>query len=399
MSQANLGQFRQLVLEDTALQEQLRETSERDEFLALVLHLSAERGCPLDAEEVRSALDSRREANLPTSPADVTQLTGWFPVRISWQQSRPVVEWCYVGQRDFTEPFFDQTIRIGLRRPFSRLFYHHTPIDTLAHLYAIRPGLPPSGFVFHMSRCGSTLIAQMLAALPQAIVIAEAEPIDAVLRARFQDASLTDDQRVNWLRWIVGALGQPRGETKRHYLIKFDSWSVMDLALIQRAFPTVPWIFVYREPIEVLVSHRQQPGNQMVPGALEPGLLDLDAASIGRMSLEEYYARVLERICRAAVRHYRPNAGLLVNYRQLPEFVWSTLLDFFHVSYTGADIERMRYITQFHAKNPALYFADDTATKQGAASDRLRQMAQHWLEPVYNQLEMLRLAHGDEQKR
>jgi Nif11 domain len=37
MSQANLEQLQHLVLQDTVLQERLRETADRDEFLALLL--------------------------------------------------------------------------------------------------------------------------------------------------------------------------------------------------------------------------------------------------------------------------------------------------------------------------------------------------------------------------
>jgi hypothetical protein len=323
---------------------------------------------------------------------DVAQLDGWIPVRISWEQSRPIVEWRYVGDTRFTEPFFEQTISAGLRHPFSRLFCLRTPIDALAQLHAARPGVEPSGFVFHMSRCGSTLVAQMLTALPQMLVIAEAEPIDAVLRANFQDAGLTDERRIAWLRWMVSALGQPRGEPTKHYVIKFDSWNVLDLPLIRQAFPAVPWVFVYREPVEVLVSHRRQPGSQMVPGMLEPGLLGLDAALIGRMPLGEYHAAVLERFCRAAVRCYRASAGRLVDYRQLPAVVWSSLLDFFKIQYTAADVARMRDIAQFHAKNPALFFEADTEAKQSAASDHLREIAHRYLKPVYEQLEQLRQA-------
>ena len=392
MAQSTLIQFQQLVLQDTALQERLRATTDREGFVALALQSSAERGCPLAAEEVEAALRGRRQAKLPSATADVTQLAGWVPVRICWQESRPFVEWCYVGDAGFTEPFFDQTIRRCLRHPFSRLFYCRTPIDTLAALHAVRPGLPPSGFVFHMSRCGSTLIAQMLAALPQTLVIAEAEPIDAVLRANFQDASLTDEQRIAWLRWMVGALGQPRGEAQRRYVVKFDSWSILDLPLIRRTFPSVPWIFVYRDPVEVLVSHRVQPGSQMVPGMLEPGLLGLDPMYVGSMPLEQYHAAVLERICAAAVQHYRTGAGMLVNYRQLPQIVWSSLLDFFQMRYTTADVGRMRRVTQFHAKNPALYFMEDAAAKQSAASRRLREIAHRCLKPIYEQLEELRQA-------
>jgi hypothetical protein len=133
----------------------------------------------------------------------------------------------------------------------------------------------------------------------------------------------------------------------------------------------------------------------MVPGTLEAGLLGLDAAHIGRMPPEEYYAAVLERICHAAVQHCRASAGMLVNYRQLPEIVWSSLLDFFQIPHTEADIERMRRVTQFHAKNPALYFAEDTAAKQSAATDRLRQIAHQRLKPLYEQLEQLRQVHQE----
>ena len=40
----------------------------------------------------------------------------------------------------------------------------------------------PSGFIFHMSRCGSTVISQMLAALAEHVVVSEAGPIDALAR-------------------------------------------------------------------------------------------------------------------------------------------------------------------------------------------------------------------------
>ena len=66
------------------------------------------------------------------------------------------------------------------------------------------------------------------------------------------------EQRIEWLRGVVSALGQPRLGTEKHLFIKFDAWKVLDLPLIRRAFPAVPWIFLYRDPVEVLTS---QPGH------------------------------------------------------------------------------------------------------------------------------------------
>src|SRR5439155_24789392 len=145
-----------------------------------------------------------------------------------------------------------------------------TPIEVLAELQAAEPGIPPTGFIFHMSRCGSTLISQMLAALPQNVVVSEAGPVDAVLRARFQAPDLPEREQIGWLQGIVSALGRRRTGEESHFFVKLDAWHTLDLPLIQRAFPDVPWLFLYRNPVEVMVSHARQPGSQLVPGMLPP---------------------------------------------------------------------------------------------------------------------------------
>jgi hypothetical protein len=312
-----------------------------------------------------------------------------MPIALRWSDARPRVDWCYRGVARFREPFFDQTIGKCLADPFNRLFRYQTPLDALEEYAAAHPGISPTGLIFHMSRCGSTLVAQMLAALPQTIVLSEADPIDAVLRSHLQHPAATDDQRILWLRWMVSALGQPwHGETA--YVIKFDSWNIIDLPLIQRAFPGVPCVFVYRDPIEVLVSHQRQRGRHMVPGLLEPELFDLDAASAQQMRLEEYGGHVLAHICRTGVRYARTGACRPINYQQLPDAVCEQLLDLFRIPYTLDDLARMRHVTQFHAKNPSFYFANDSAAKHHEATDLTRELAHQRLAPLYEQLEALR---------
>jgi hypothetical protein len=270
------------------------------------------------------------------------------------------------------------------------LFRHQTPIETLAELQDIQPGLPPSGFIFHMSRCGSTLMAQMLAALPQNIVISEAPLIDTALRANLRDARVTEEQRVTWLRGLISALGQARNPGERHLLIKFDSWSILDLPIIRRAFPETPWIFLYRDPVEVLVSQIRQRGSQMVPGVLDARSLGLDFATARQISPEEYCARALAAICEAAARHYQPGAAQLTNYRQLPDAVWASLAGHFGVYYTLEEIERMRIVAQFDAKHTALTFEQDSAAKQQFATDEIRALAEQFVRPWYDQLEAFR---------
>ncbi len=190
-----------------------------------------------------------------------------------------------------------------------------------------------------MSRCGSTLVAQLLAALPQNIVISEAGPVDAVLRANWHDPSITSAQRIAWLRALLSVYARPRNG-EQHFYVKFDSWHTLELPLIQAAFPDVPWIFLYRDPVQVLVSHQRQRGSQMVPGLLPPQWLGLEPAVAGRSgSLDEYGARVLQRVCHAALQHLNARARL-INYQQLPAAVWTELAVHFGTGYTAADRRR-----------------------------------------------------------
>lgn len=319
------------------------------------------------------------------------QLRGWMPVRLFWQGREPLVEWARLGEVRLQDPFFEQTLGFVMGHPFNQLFRRRTQMNMLSELAATSPGLPPRGLIFHMSRCGSTLVSQMLAALSCNMVLSEAPPIDSVLRAQVHHSQVTDEERVRWLRWMVGALGQKRHDDERHLFIKFDSWHILSLPLIERAFPGVPWIFLYREPLEVMASHLRSRGGQMLPGFLRPADVGLDAESISRLSLDEYAARVLAKFCEAALNYMQVGRGRLVNYNQLPDIFFDSLLGHFGVSYEPDEIERMRRATAFDAKRPRMRFKSDAAEKQREITAEARQFAERWMSPVYAELESARM--------
>jgi hypothetical protein len=320
--------------------------------------------------------------------------TGWMPIHIARTAEGLKVDWGYLGDLRFTDSFFEQTVGHALRHPASLLFRHETTMTALGELGESSPGLPPAGFIFHGSRCGSTLIAQMLAALPENVVICEASPIDIVLRARAHDPSVTEEQQIIWLRWLLNALGQRRNPEEKRMFVKFDCWHAILLPLIQRAFPTVPWIFVYREPVEVLMSQNRQMGAQMIPGVLESGLFGLEAQQAMSMGLGEYGGHVLAKINGAALEQARAGRGRLVNYRQLPQVVWPELLRYWGVECPDQAPELVTRVCQYHAKNPRAVFADDTEAKNRGATEGMRHFAHHWLGEVYQELERLRAAPG-----
>ena len=321
------------------------------------------------------------------------RLEGWVPCRVFFVDGAPRVEWCDLGTQRFTDPFFDQTLERRFRHPFPLLFRHQTSMDELVRRHAKRPGLPVRGLVFHMSRCGSTLLAQLLAALPRHVVLSEAGPVDTVLRAHLRVPGITEAQRIEWLHAVVGALGQRRNPEEEAVFLKLDAWHVLELPLLQRAFPGVPWLFLYREPVEVLASHQNHRGAHMLPGVLEPALLGLERESLEGMPLEEYGARVLSRLCEAGLRGYRERQGpaRLLDYRRLATEGAALLTDLFGLELSPEDSERLRAAAERNAKNPVVPFEDDTEEKARRATALSREMAERYIRPVYEALEAERL--------
>lgn len=322
---------------------------------------------------------------------DASRLNGWIPSRVSWRQGRALVDWCYLGRKHFKDSFFDQTLDECMGLPFNLLFGQQTPIEVLGQLHELRPGLKPKGFIFHLSRSGSTLVSQMLAALPANIVISEARPIDSVLRAYCHDSSISAGQRMEWLRWMISALAQPRRGGEQNFFVKFDAWNIFELSQIELAFPEVPWIFVYRDPIEVLVSQMNHRGAHMIPGVINPQLFGIELNLLAQIEPEEYCARVLGAICETALE-LSAKGGLLINYQQLPDAVLSSISEFFGVRWTEAESETMKRATRHHSKSPEVVYQSDSVQKRTKASEQLREAAQRWVYPVYGKLEAKRLS-------
>lgn len=312
---------------------------------------------------------------------------GWIPARVAWRDGQALVDWCWLGNLPLTAPFFEQTLNETLRHPANLLFRRLTSLEALEDWALENPGLSPTGFIFHMSRCGSTLLSQMLAAVPQNVVLSEASPIDALLRSHLREPTITESRQIQWLRAMISALGQQRRPEQRRLFVKFDCWHTLFLPLIRRAFPHVPWVFLYRDPLEVLVSQHNQRGPQMIPGVLEPALYGWDARRVETMPIEEYGVQVLATICKAALKELPTGNGMLLNYTQLPQIVWPKLMEFWGVDCSPDEVQQLFAVSGLNAKNPVLPFVPDTFRKQHQAAPELRAIARRRLNPIYRELE------------
>jgi hypothetical protein len=80
-------------------------------------------------------------------------------------------------------------------------------------------------------------------------------------------------------------------------------------------------------------------------------------------------------------------SGLILNYRQLPDAVWTAVLPHFGVSCSAQEEETMRRAATHNAKSPGMPFIGDAKTKQQAATAKVRDAAARHLGEIYQRLE------------
>lgn len=313
-------------------------------------------------------------------------LRGWLPVAIGKHPAEPVVEWLRAGSRRFTEPFFEDTVRALMREPFHQAFRHQTSLHAMLEFHDRCLGLAPAGFIFHMSRCGSTLVSRMLAALPEHLVLSEPPPLDTLLRTGRHGA--TDEQRIARLRAWMSAISQPRNGEQRLF-VKLDAWHIFDLPILRRAFPDTPWVFLCRNPVEVLVSAMRTPGLHLTQGLIKTAMPEIAPANGPRLPPAEYAARVLAEILRAALGYIVPHGGGAIDYTRLPGAVFTDLAPRFGLSLTTEQQALMRAASAGDAKNSQVNFEPDSQHKQQQAGPAIRDLCAAYLDGPYQQLRAL----------
>jgi hypothetical protein len=316
-------------------------------------------------------------------------LRGWYPLYVERGETLANAAMCWrdLGKTPFNDAFFVNTLA---RQPHEERRVCRTPLAALAMAATLDDALAPDAFIFHLSRCGSTLLSQLLASLPQCIVMSEPPVVDSLLRL-YHDSG-DPAASIALLRQAILALGQRRSGEESHFIIKFDCWHIHSLDLLRQAFPGTPCLFVYREPLAVLASHQRQRGPQMVPGMLHPAQLPLPAHQLAPGDIDGYTGLVLASLFNAALPHAAAGQLQLIDYKQLPDILFSDLLARFRIVPTPEQLQAMRARGGVHAKYGTTYHGDPPV----AAASCLTAIAAQ-LQPGYLALEALRLHAGQGQ--
>jgi len=314
---------------------------------------------------------------------------GWQPFALEWDAGGAELLWgC--GETDARAPFHESTLAALRTRPFKRCLALRMPLAPARVDDLERSALPLAGLVLHESRCGSTLVAQSLKAWPGTRVVGEPALLDTALFAALAGHD------PGWLlfRGTLAALCQPAGDDVR-VIVKLDAWHALALGTLRARMPAVPWLFVYRDPLEVLVSHAREPGRHTVPGMLpETWLPPLAPGDV--TSPVAHAARVLGALCTAVAAH--AGAANLVDYDELvahgngapPPALARDIPRHFGLDPDDADPARLAAALARDTKRPGERFEDDRASKRAAATEAVRAAADRWIAPHHAALQAIR---------
>lgn len=285
-------------------------------------------------------------------------LNDWIPYKLIIENEQVLFRWLYLADKQFREPFFDETILRCKSHPFnSKYFSSATAIEGLKMFAHEAEALSLTAFIFHISRCGSTLLSQLLLMDKSHIVLSEVPLIDELLRLPYKTNVLSATQTGESLRAVISLLGKKRTGRESHLFIKLDSWHLLFYKTIRKLYPQTPFILLYRSPGEVLRSHQKQRGMQAVPGMIEPQIFGWKNSEIENDNLDFYAAKVLEKYFSALIRiAEKGKQSLLLNYRQGATEMVARLADFTGITFNNTVMEEIRTRSLYHSKYPQQIF-------------------------------------------
>ena len=332
--------------------------------------------------------NQRLELSLPghtfVSTISAAELASWTPLALNLEAPTPSVNWGDFGCRRFMEPFFEDTVAAwAAQNPPPRLV--STDLEALVILDQA-PSLDPSGFIFHLSRCGSTLLARLLQQVPGCVVVSEPEIINQLL---LTDAALVDyGTRVRLLRLLVRALGRRRFGDERHYIMKLSSWNVRKLDLFCRAFPATPLVWLQRNPAEVIASllaHSPRWVQLQGEPELAGSLFDMPAEEVTTLKPVAFYANALAALFKAA-RSAPAGVMLTIDYSDLPAAAWTTIGPLFGLTPNVDEIALMQTKARYYSKDTTPRVFERRRDASNTIPETVRLLAAVQLDLLYREL-------------
>mmetsp|Transcript_2255 Transcript_2255/g.4160 ORF Transcript_2255/g.4160 Transcript_2255/m.4160 type:complete len:462 (+) Transcript_2255:199-1584(+) len=263
--------------------------------------------------------------------------------------------------------------------------------------------LYPTGFVFHESRCGSTLVANSLAAMNPSrhrVYSESSPPIEALRACGFEGEECPEGRSVELFRDVIHVMGRTESVDEKHLFFKIQSIGSRYLPVFLEAFPDTPWVYVYREPVQIMMSQlangedRANCVRQLrdVPRSRIDKLLEV-GKEVHDLSSVEKCALHLSLLCESATRALFESGmlGRPVNYENIVQkLIQHIIPDHFGVLMTDAEKDNILQVASKYSKGRGgkkREWNEDSNQKEMRASKGIRHAAEYFLKEWYDIME------------
>lgn len=310
--------------------------------------------------QLEQQLTEKKTPDRPQVPV-APVLSEWLPVKILANNTPPLCQWFYFDETQFMEPFYYETLtKISHLPPNKYPMAALSSLDFLAAAASSFDSLVPGAFIFHVSRCGSTLMSQMLSTEQDFIAVSEPPLLDDILRLKYREPAIEQEEIDRAFMAAVDALGRKRKGSEQYFVVKLDSWHLFFYETIRRLYPATPFILMYRLPHEVFHSQQKQKGVHAIPGYLEKEMIGFGASPTSDWAtyLSSLLGRYYDTMANIAAADRNTH---LLNYQEGPVRMITVLEASLKIKFSESILEKMMKRSHFHSKSRVQRFAESAA--------------------------------------
>ncbi len=310
---------------------------------------------------------------------------GWLPAAVSG--GRAVIRWIYVGREPLAEAFLPETVR-RLRASEPPAVECETEVSVLERRPGEPSSAPPAGIIFHMTRCGSTLLANALRRADEAVVVSESAAVARAMEWIGSPSSYWAGIGARLIESLTAVFAnyQAHGKAGR-VVIKCSSQEIRCLRELRAVWPRVPCLILIRNPIEVLVSNALKPSKLFLDWQDHPRVVPLGVppAEVFDGGVVEFSAWMAGRFCSTALAVLDAGCWVL-DYAQITPEVAKKVARYFGLSLSDEGEQALTEVFQFHSKRPDRAFIEDSTDKIGSAAEHMKMCAARWIQAPYDEL-------------
>lgn len=207
------------------------------------------------------------------------------------------------------------------------------------------------GFIFHTSRCGSTMFSEAIKCSKRAQVLSEPPILNALLSP---ELDISDEIRMKLLRISVARMRGCRFADQMLTFIKTRSWNILRADLFEKCFPHSKALFIHRDTREILRSVWESP-----PGWLRGfkvfakyvGATDQQIEELELGGIEHQSCFMIREFCKFAMNssklvvHSVDYSSIKQKFFELMERVWNT-------SFNATEFDEVILSFSRHSKSP-----------------------------------------------